>query len=202
MRIVATVLAALLAGGAYADRLITIPIGRKLRYKEFRIEGAFNPYKDGLFETYVGAGITTGFDLEIRSQRLRGEPGYTTADVSYNLLSPIADIAPGISVGVQDTLDVTRDGRFYYLAATIRKTYSTLDGDVPGDVTLGIKQGRRLYPFLGLSIPFSQAFRFIAEHDGIRPAAGVELTFARQVGLRFYFRGEQGFVSVRYTKQF
>ncbi|CAN5396106.1 hypothetical protein BH11ARM2_BH11ARM2_10700 [soil metagenome] len=202
MRIAATALVALLAAGAYADRLISIPIGRKLRYKEFRIEGAFEPYKNGLFESYLAGGITTGFDLEVRSQRLRGEPGFTAADLSYNILSPIADLAPGASVGVQDALDVTRDGRYFYLAITIRKTYTTLDGDVPGDVTLGVKQGRYLYPFLGVSIPFSQAFRFIAEHDGIRPAAGIDLTFARQVGLRFYFRGEQGFVSLRYTRQF
>lgn len=185
-----------------ADRLISVPLGRKLPYRTARVEFMGEPYRGGVFESYVGLGVATAFDVEIRTQRLRGVKGYNAVDLSYNVIGPIPDFAPGISVGVQDVADATSDGRRFYTAVTYRQSNYTLNGEVPGDITLGAFVGVHSSAFVGVSLPFSREVRLLAEHNGYRLSAGFEIRPTPTVGLRLFVREQQAFASLSLTHRF
>ena len=192
----------LVPGLAMADRLISVPIGRKIPFGTVRMEvgewGNANP----TFETYLATGIDQYFDLEFRTwdayqERLKG-----TFDVSYNFIAPVADFTPGFSVGMLDLQNNTFEGRRAYFATTIRQTFSTPNGDEPFDFTLGLTIGRKHAPFVGLNVPLISQVRLLAEHDGFRPAAAIEVRPIKPLAMRLGWRGDQRIASVSYTVKF
>ena len=193
---------ALVPGVALADRYFTVPTGRKLPFESYRIEFAENPYHRGTLEKSMTLGLSKSFEAEIRYQDFATPTPHTTFDLAYNVLGPIPDLAPGISVGMQDISDQTPDGRRAYLAITYRKVFSTFNGDTNGDVTLGTFFGRQAGPFVGMAIPFSQDFRLIFEHDPSRLSAGFEYRIASPLTVRWYLRGDNRLVSVAWTGKY
>jgi hypothetical protein len=198
MRIWMFLAAVLLAAMAQADRLIYIPTARKIPFRTIRYELRAEPRVQGEIEHYVGFGLTTSFELELRSQNLRLDRPEGTFDLTYNYLSPLTGLTPGFSVGIQDVLDRTDDGRKGFLAITFREGFLAIGGEFPADLTLGISyvQGR-VYPMVGASIPFSQSVRVLAEHDGFRISVGFEVKPSRPLALRLIVRDKNallGFV--------
>jgi len=187
---------------AHADRLISIPIGRKIPFGTVRYEAALQPRENGVFESYLGFGVTTGIDAEIRTLRLQDEKGSAAVDLSYNVVAPFPGLSPGVSFGVQDVGDRTSDGRRFYGAATYRKMISGPYGDLLADITIGGYIGKRSTPFAGLSFPITDKLRLLAEHNGYRPSVGLELRPRKELGVRFYVRDHQEFVSLSLTKKF
>ena len=202
MRPVAVLAMLGLAAVAAADRLITIPTGRKLPYGTVRYEFRSEGKQRGTREHLLAAGIGTSFELEARTSWLDKDRGAGTFDLAYNVISPIPDLSPGISFGVQDALDQTEDRRRFYTALTFRPYFITANGDVPGEVTLGIMQGEYTHPFVGVGIPFSREFRILAEHNGLRPAAGFEYRPKPNYAFRFQFRERQTLLSLQLTTKF
>jgi len=191
-----------LAALASADRVITVPTGRKIPFKSFRAELWFEPTKNGTTEYYFGTGLSDLFEIEVRSQRLPGRDVRNAVDLSYNLIGPIPDLTPGISIGVQDVADATADGRRPYAALTLRQTLTALDGDANSDVTIGFFAGDRGGPFLGVSLPITTRIRLLGEHNRFRASGGIEYIPQKGVALRYFARGSQPFVSVSLTRRF
>ncbi|HMS55274.1 MAG TPA: hypothetical protein PKA27_07705 [Fimbriimonadaceae bacterium] len=139
---------------ASADRLISIPQGNKIRFREVRLEGNWELRDRGGEQFYLGAGVTRDFEVEWHGIRERGGAIVGTLNLTYNFINPITDFAPGISVGVLDALDRTQDRRRGYFATTYR--YG-LDGEnnqnVPMEVSLGVTVGEAIRPFVGVSLP-------------------------------------------------
>ncbi len=187
---------------ASADRVITIPTGRKIPFKAVRAELWYQPTKDGTTEYYFGTGLTDLFEIEVRTQRLPQRDVNTAVDLSYNIIGPIPDLTPGISIGVQDVANATLDGRRPYAALTLRQTLSALDGDANGDVTLGVYAGERGGAFIGVSLPITTRIRLLGEHNRYRPSGGIEYTPQKGLALRYFARGAQPFVSISLTRRF
>jgi len=197
------VLAILIVPGmAFADRLIGIPIGRKIPFGTARFEvgewGNANP----TLETYLATGINQFLDIELRTSHPDGQRVRGTFDLSYNFIAPVADFTPGFSVGMLDVRNNTFEGRRAYFAATIRQTFSTPNGDEPFDFTMGFTLGRKQAPFVGFNVPLVTQLRLLAEHDGFRPAAALELRPIPPLGLRLGWRGDERIASVSYTVKF
>ncbi len=191
-----------LASLASADRVLTVPTARKLTYGTVRYEFRAEPKQRGAREHLLGVGIGPAYELELRTEWKNDRVSVGTFDFAYNLIAPIPELSPGISFGVQDALDQTFDGRRFYLATTFRPIFSTVNGDVPADVTLGLFQGRYTHPFVGVSLPFAREFRLLAEHNGFRPQAGFELRPRPNLGLRIAFRERQTLTSLQYSTRF
>lgn len=187
---------------ASADRVISVPTGRKLPFGTIRYEFRAEPVQRGNEEHLFAAGIGTSFEIEARTSWLEKDRGSGTFDLAYNLIAPIPDLSPGISFGVQDALDQTQDRRRFYAAITFRPYFITANGDVPGEVTLGIFQGEYTHPFVGVGIPFSRELRLLAEHNGFRPAAGFEYRLKPNIGFRMQFRQRQTLASLQLTTKF
>lgn len=198
------IVVALLGGAALAsaDRLITVPTGRKLPFGTVRYEFRAEPKQRGNEEHLFAAGIGTSFEIEARTSWLEQDRGSGTFDLAYNFIAPIPDLSPGISVGVQDALDQTEDRRRVYAAITFRPYFITANGDVPGEVTVGILQGEYTHPFVGVGIPLAREIRLLAEHNGFRLAAGVEYRPKPNLGFRFQTRGHQTLASLQLTTKF
>lgn len=157
-----------------ADREITIPKGNKIRDGFVRAELLGVP-GDKTTRAWLGAGFLQAFDFEFTSIRTKTQDWTQSFDVSYNFAPPITDISPGLSVGVQDALNRTENGRAVYLAATFRYgNTGELNQDVPTELTLGFWSRQSGLFFIGASLPFSDKFLLIAEHDSSRLAGGLE----------------------------
>jgi hypothetical protein len=191
-----------LAALAPADRVITVPTARKIPAGTVRYEFRGQAVGSGVRENLLGIGLNQFYELEMRTSSLYGKEEKGTFDFSYNVVAPIPEISPGISFGVQDVLDETEDRRRYYGAITFRPIFSTVNGDVAGEVTLGIIQGEYTHPFVGAVVPFSREFRLLAEHNGFRPAAGFEVRPRADLGLRFQVREGRTLVGLQYTRKF
>lgn len=203
MRRTAVLVALMIAGGASADRLVNAPRGGKLAYGIARAEWLFEPTIRNNNYLYLGLGLTTAFDVEIRSERINGEEPEITFDVGYNVTAPITDLAPGISLGVQDMLDKTRDGRRFYFAFTDRRSArDSLLGGVAVELTLGFLVGSRNSAFVSASLPFSEHARLLAEHDGFRITSGLELRPTDDVAFRVLFRENETLVGVQSRVRF
>jgi uncharacterized membrane protein len=189
MRIWLAFVLGLLSSFASADRLIYIPTARKIPYRTFKYELRAEPRVQGEMEHYLGIGVTPFWEVEIRSQNLQLDRPTGTFDLTYNYLSPFTNLTPGISIGVQDVLDKTAEGQKPFVAVTFREGFFTIGGEVPADLTLGVSVvRRRIYPFLGASIPFSKDVRLLAEHDGFRISVAAEVRPIRPLALRFIVR--------------
>jgi hypothetical protein len=191
-----------LAAVASADRVITVPTARKLPFGTVRYEFRSEPRGEGAREHLLAAGISTLYELEVRTSWLDSGKQVGTFDLAYNVLAPLPEIAPGLSFGIQDALDQTEDGRRLYAAITFRPVFVTANGDVPADVTLGIFQGEYTHPFVGVSLPLARQFRVLAEHNGFRPAAGFEIRPQPNLGFRIQFRERQTLASLQVTTRF
>lgn len=191
-----------LTGVASADRLITIPTGRKLRESEVRLETQFEPASRRTVRNYVGVGLPRGFEVELRSFGQTGVSTLGTFDLSYNFQPPIIDLAPGFSVGVLDVYNRTDEGRRAFFAVTSREGLALDALNLSADITLGVTIGRQDLPFVGLSLPFAEQFRLLMEHNGYEIAAGFEIRPIRELGIRAIFRSNETSLAIQLQRRF
>ncbi len=177
------------AHSAWADRLIDVPTARKLPFGVFRLEFADEVSVSRTQLGYADIGIGTSFEAGVRTEQLMGRAFAGTIDLTYNYISPISGISPGIAFGVQDALNATEDGRRFFFCVTYRDQADAIGGDYAAEVTLGAFLANRSSPYVGVTMPFSSNVRLLAEHDGIRISAGLEYRPIRSIGLRFLSRG-------------
>lgn len=173
---------------AHGDRLVLVPTARKLPFRTVRYELLSQAGSSQVVEHYLGLGIGKSFELELRTQRWASASTVGTFDVGYNFVAPVPDLTPGIAFGVQDAPDTTSDRRRFYFATTFRPTFSTANGDVAADITLGVYAGHQSSAFVGVGIPFSREVRLIAEHNGYRMTVGFEVRPHRSGALRVLVR--------------
>lgn len=192
------------ASNSFADRVITIPMGRKIPFRSFKIDTFEELSRGRTWDRFIGVGVSPEIEVAYHGERIANGPARDTFDVSYNYVTPIINAAPGLSVGVQDVLNRTRDHRRYYVAATWRMAVDNVgNGNLPMDVTLGISQTYRLFPMVGVSIPFSENLRLLVEDNGARIASGFELRlFKNAFGARFIVRDQTVMVGANLTLRF
>lgn len=171
----------------WADREITIPKGKKIRDGYFRAEylGVFGE-RSG--RAWLGTGFLGGYEIEGTFQRTRESRWTSSFDIAYNYTPPITDIAPGLSVGVQDALNVSENGRAVYIATTYRYgNEGELNQNTPTELTVGFWTRKTGFFFVGASFPFTDKLLFVAEHDSMKAAAGLEFRVAKGVQLKSVF---------------
>lgn len=195
-------LALLLATAGSADRLIRIPTGKKLLSDTYRFELLTEPSRDRTLG-WLGAGLGQSFDLELTGQSFDSDRIVSSFDFSYNYLVPITDFLPGLSFGVQDALGVTERGRSLYLAVTFRLgNYGEHNQDVPTELTIGFWNRSEGVAFGGVSLPFSEHLKLLAEHDSRHLTAGFELSPLEGGSFRFLFRKNQVLIGLRISQRF
>lgn len=198
MRGLTLALALALPLSACADRLILIPTATKLTYGSYRLEHLFDQRGGDRAQSYLGIGVGLAFDMAVTAGDFGGGDD-VSVDFAFHVLDPLVNFAPGGSVGVVDAMDRTADGRRAYIVTTYR---SGLDGRynafAPAEVTLGVFMGSRNTMFVGAQLPFSDAFRGLAEHDGNRASAGFEVRPFKGMSLRWVQREDRQVWSVGY----
>lgn len=186
-----------------ADRLIHIPLGKKVPSHTVRLEGGVPLESTGSPFGYLDVGLNTFLDATIRTTDMPSVTRRATLDLGYNYISPIPDASPGISVGVQDLAGNTPDGRRFYIASTYRPSLGgSANVFTPAEVTIGALVGRRTSAFVGVMLPISPAFRLLAEHDGFRVNAGVEARPINRVWLKLLFIDTKPMLSAQVQQKF
>lgn len=185
-------LALLVPAFATADRLIFIPTGGRLRSDLIKVEAINQGLKNDNRLMSVGTGLGHSFDFEVIDSFVRGRGHRTTLDFAYNYVIPIPDLAPGITVGVQDLLNRTTTGRGFYGAITWRYNQdSEVNSDTPLDLTIGAGTGRFKGAFVGARLPLTNEFRILVEHDSQRITAGAEVVPVQNVRLLWLIQKDQ-----------
>jgi hypothetical protein len=185
---------------AGAERLISIPTAHKLPNWDFRAEGFYNPGAVQWQLGYAGVALPPNYELEFRNERFGNGVGGDTFDFTYNVLSPVSDIAPGIAFGVQDALGSTQDGRRFFACLTANTAMETdLSHNLYIQTTIGMFAGKRTSPFLGISVPFGTNLRLLLEDNGYRPSIGMEIKILRYLAVRYIARDQAGYLSVQVT---
>lgn len=185
-----------LSAGAFADNLINIPIGRKVPYGTIRFEGLFQQSDLKLFLGHIDYGIDSNFDSRLTYEDYQGSRRVVTGDFSYNYVTPITGISPGISIGMLDVANRTADGRRPYIVNTYRVGGADLFN--PVELSFGVMYAGRPLGFVGLSFPFSEQLRVLAEDDGRRVNAGFEWRQNRSLAFRWIFQDSKPQLGVRY----
>lgn len=179
-----------------------MPQGKKIRDGVWRIESLFGPSKDPT-RVWLGTGFASSYDLELTGYQDRGRPWRGSLDASYNYSPPIVDIAPGISVGVQDAMNVTPEGRALYLATTFRfGNVGELNQDVPTELTIGFWSRKEGVAFFGASLPVSDKVVLVAEHNSLRLAGALELRPFSGLRLKSVFESGGTLFSVSLSRRF
>lgn len=187
---------------AMADRDITVPKGKKIRDGFVRAEMFFTPGSREA-QAWLGTGFLQSIDLELTGNRQRGGEWRGSMDFSYNYAPPIIDVSPGVSVGVQDALNVTEEGRAVYLAMTYRYgNEGDLNQDVPTELTLGLWSRKSGLFFLGMSLPFSNKVFLLGEHDSRRLAGGIEVRPFTGLALKSIFESGGTSFGVSLSRKF
>lgn len=202
MRAIFTIGLCALSISCFADHLIRIPVGRKIPYLEARLEHLFDQTEPRRNRTRLDFGLTEAIEASLVVEDGWGRGRVESFDVSYNVLPPLTNIAPGLSVGVTDGIGKTRDGRSFYVAATYRIGLTgRYNGDVPLEVSHGYAVGDHDGYFVGVTIPFRESFRLLAEHDGRRVNAALEFRPLKDVWVRWIHRPEQSLWSITLVKR-
>ena len=200
-----TVLALVLMGlSAFsgADRLLTTPTGKKIPQNAAKLEFLSTPSRDTVFG-WIGYGVTDSIELEVYGESFDSDRITPGVNLSYNYLTPITDLAPGISVGVMDIADQTVGRRTVYAAITYYfGNWNELNQDTPTVLTMGgwSRDGGGF--FFNFSVPFTNAIRFIGEHDGGTLTAGLEYKPFEEASLKYVFREGSPSVGFSFQKRF
>lgn len=203
MRSVTTLALIFAAGIACADRLITIPTGSKVTLNTIKAEALWEQSRARTFRSYFGFGVTDAIDMQITTERYQGRPNEGSFDLAYNIIPPIVGIGPGISVGVQDALNNSRDGRRYFIAITSKEGFAdSVNGTIPAEFTIGGYLGSVNSPFVGVMLPFTDRVRFLAEYNGKRILAGLDIRPVNNLGLRAIFEDRDVLIGAQVTVRF
>lgn len=187
MRSLALALVMAVSAGASADRLVQIPTGKKLPLNSVRPELLWTADRPSRLQGFLGVSLTESIDAELLTDKEGADPAVASLTLSYNFVVPVVDLTPGISFGVVDAFDRTEFGRGGFLALTWRLgLIGDLVQETPAEFTIGAVTNRGA--FVGLMLPLAQQIRLVAEHDGLRPTAGLELRPTRGVNVRWLFR--------------
>lgn len=189
---------------SWAERLIFIPTGDRFLGGEVRLQSFFEDGSSSVRRTYLGFGILKLADLEITEEKRHGQDSQVSFDLSFNYNKPFPDISPGLSIGVQDALDRTVDGRGFYVAMTYQfNNFDAANAETPSELTIGGGTGRYRGAFVGAKLPFTNAVRLVAEHDSMRITAGLELEIPRS-GFRAMaaVRNQEYFLSGSFSVKF
>lgn len=182
-----------------ADRLIDIPIARKVPVGEFRLDAQLEASRIRSDRFFLATGINQNFDIEFRTERTSPGARVGTFDLGYNLQPPITDLSPGISIGVQDALDLTKDGRRAYAVVTYRQGVADDSVNSFIDTSIGIRVGKHTFPFLGVDLPIAGQLHGLVEHNGERISAGLEARILPTFKVRLLWQEHDTILSAQYS---
>lgn len=203
MKCALLLVATAVASAGFADRFIHAPIAQKLPYGALKLEGLWSGAEGRTVSQRVGMGFATVFDGELVWDRRPGHDSQFTLDLAYNYTDPVVTLIPGVSIGVQDALNKSEDGRRFYWVTTY---HYGLDGkfnqNVPLEFTLGASLGARNGAIVSFNIPFTNWLRIVSEFDAGRLTQGLEYRPAKEAVVRMLFEEKSVLWTASLVKRF
>ena len=188
---------------AQADYVVTVPNARKILEGDFKAQFMWEAGTSDNVRTYMGYGVTKSIEFDLTSETLTPRNTLASFDLSYTITYPFVNKVPGLAGGVIDALNNSQNGRHYYLALSYDVgMVGMYNGDTPMQVVLGGFWGSMSGPFVGITIPYTEAFRLLAEHDTKTISAGFEFKPTKETSLRWIFRNRQVLWAVGISARF
>ncbi|MBL8087783.1 MAG: hypothetical protein JNM85_06900 [Chthonomonas sp.] len=199
MRALCFALGTLVAVVAWADPGLVgeIPNAHKVLKRTLRLHGAsslnLRDRREFAVQAPIGEAWETALTYDERGRR-------ASVDLAYQFLIPFPDAIPGISIGVVDLPNRTRDGRSLYLVATWQfGLQGESNGNVPAELTLGGGTGRYRGLLFGMKLPLTDRFSLTSQHDSRDLRAGFEFQATQELKFRIQFQQNRSLVSFDWT---
>jgi len=203
VRYLPVVLVAASATLAHADYVVTVPNARKILYKEFKVDYMWEARTKANVRTWMVYGLSPDIEVALTSETVSPRDTICSFDVSYSIAYPFVNKMPGLSVGAIDACNSSRDGRHFYVATSYDVgLIGQYNGNTPMTVVVGAFFGSMNGPFVGFSIPYTESFRLLGEHDSKHISAGFEFKPAKEASLRWMFRDSSVMWSVGFSGRF
>ena len=186
-----------------ADYVITVPNARKILNQEFKAEYTWEASTRANVKTWLAYGLNQAIEVALTSETVSPRDRICSFDLSYSIAYPFVNKIPGLSVGVIDGCNSSRDGRHFYLATSYDVGMTgQYNGNTPMTVVIGGFFGSMNGPFVGVTIPYTETFRLLAEHDTKHITAGFEFKPAKEASIRWMFRDQTVMWSVGFSGSF
>ncbi len=195
---------ALICGSAMADRLIFIPVGKKVPFKAVKLNYMWDSENSDLNRSTLTAGIGVSFEFAATTNSNFLGDDDSIFDVSYSISDPLVDYAPGITVGMRDISNSSSDGRYVFFALTFRQGQSGVwNGEYPAEGTFGLKYGANgPQLMMGGYVPLASFLAVVAEIDHDRVIGGLQLNLVPDLELRLLQRPGLKIYSASYQVRF
>jgi hypothetical protein len=187
-----------------ADRLIFIPVGKKVPFKAIKFQHMWDADNSDLNRSTVTAGIGVSFEFAATTNSNFLGDEDSIYDLSYSISDPLVDYGPGITVGIRDISNSSTDGRYAFFALTFRQGQSGVwNGEYPAEATIAIKYGAHgPQLMMGGYVPLASFVAFIAEIDHDRVIGGLQLNLVPDLELRWLHRPGLKLYSASYQVRF
>ncbi len=195
---------ALICCSAMADRLIFIPVGKKVPFKAIKLNYMWDSENSDLNRSTLTAGIGVSFEFAATTNSNFLGDNDSIFDLSYSIADPLVDYAPGIAVGIRDIENSSEIGRYVYVALTFRQGQSGVwNGEYPAEATIGIKYGAHgPQLMMGGYVPLASFLAIVAEIDHDRAIGGFELKLMPDLEVRCLHRSGLKLYSASYQVRF
>jgi hypothetical protein len=166
----------LLAPQAFADRVLFVPTGEKLRSGELKVSGIFSTDSSRQVELRLGAGVTRELEFSLSQFSAKNQSDRQSFSASYTFIDAIPEFSPAISIGIEDAMNESERGRSVYLAiSTTSYPDSVFPLDIPMQLTLGTGTGELSGIFGGVRLPLSNELMVLGEWDRRGARIGAEV---------------------------
>lgn len=195
-------LVASLAASSFAERFITIPMGRKVPFKAAKLQVLWNREDSQTYQASLGLGIAEAFDIDVTMEDFGRKR--SSVDFSYSFVDPVVGYGPGLSLGVRDLLDETAEGTQLFVVGTVSVgNNADFNQDTPTLATIGVFfDDRKGKFFVGVSQPITNQVLIVTEHNSRKLVGGFELRPLPDGWARFLFGNRENLIQVGYLKRF
>ncbi len=160
----------------HADQVFFLPTGYTLQPSEVRISWLSQTDAMRKQTAIIGAGITWGWEVNGIWEKSKSQSKTVSLNIQHSIVQPYPDLFPGISVGILDILNETKEGRSFYVAGTWQTNiYTDWATDERGSITVGAGTKRFRGAFVSLYLPLYRRLSLLGEHDSRNLLVGFEL---------------------------
>ncbi|MEM4408310.1 MAG: hypothetical protein QXI19_06165 [Candidatus Caldarchaeum sp.] len=147
----------------------------------------------------IGVGAIRNWEINGMLKSSQSQFKTFSLNIQHSIVQPYPDLFPGISIGILDLFNETKEGMSLYVAGTWQTNiYTDWATDERGSITIGTGTKRFRGAFVSLYLPIYRRVSLLGEHDSRDLLVGFEFVPIKNtdsskdlwIGLRVVFSND------------